>query len=68
MSEKFYYALYSAKQARAQKRVYTGLTSDGTPFCASEILEKLRKSYWNDAKYVGKVKTWYTTDISSGKD
>lgn len=57
------YALYSAKQARYQKCVYKGLTVDGKPFCATEFTQELRKSYWNDGVFVGKVNKWYTEEI-----
>lgn len=58
------YALYSAKQARVQKCVYTGLTIEGKPFRATEFTEKQRKSYWNDGVCVGKVKIWYKSSNS----
>ena len=57
------YALYSAKQARYQKCVYKGLTVDGKPFCATEFTQELRKSYWNDGVFVGKVNKWHKEEI-----
>ena len=65
MPAKFFYALYSAKQARAQKCVYTGLTIQGKPFCASEILENDRKSYWADGVFVGIVDKWHRASTST---
>ncbi|MDA7838705.1 hypothetical protein N9A45_00060 [bacterium] len=64
MPAKFVYALYSDKQARVQKFMYTGLTTEGKPFHATEFIEKLRKSYWDDGIFVGKVQKWYKASLN----